>query len=53
MSQEWVFTCYCDKCHAGQHFEGETAMECSRQAAEEGWTKIGNIILCQRCKDRS
>ena len=53
MSQEWVLTCYCDKCHAGQHFEGNSVADCVYQAQHEGWLEYDKgKLLCKKCQER-
>ena len=53
MSLEWMLTCYCDKCHAGQHFEGKTVLACCWQAQHEGWLEDNNgTVLCKKCQER-
>lgn len=54
MSQEWVLTCYCDKCHAGQHFEGNSVADCVYQAQHEGWIECDKgKLLCEKCQERT
>ena len=53
MSQKWVLTFYCDKCHAGQHFEGKSVIECCVKAQHNGWVEDNKgITWCKECLER-
>ena len=52
MAENWKFTVYCDKCHAGQHFEGSSPADCAYKAQHEGWTDYNGKTLCERCQQK-
>ena len=53
MSRKWVLTCYCDKCGAGQHFEGKSVLECCVKEQHNGWGEDNKgRTLCKDCIER-
>lgn len=52
MAENWKFTVYCDKCHAGQHFEGSSPADCAYKAQHEGWADYNGKTLCERCQQK-
>lgn len=49
MAEKWKLTAYCDKCHCGMFFEGDTPGNCAYQAQKEGWIYKNEQLLCDRC----
>jgi hypothetical protein len=51
MAEKWELTVYCDKCHAGAHYQGNTVGNCAYQAQREGWFQYDNgLTLCKHCQ---